>query len=91
MTTQGRQQFVRGQIAVMVGAIVALAVLDMLSLELFFVIALVGFLTLIEFTAPVNVTPRWRARLKWLVLLGLLGFAVVLAGRLLPALPSELF
>jgi len=71
----------------MLGTIVLLAALGSISLELFFVVSLIGFLVVIELTAPVNVTPRWRARLKWLIALGLLVFAGIVVRRILEILP----
>lgn len=87
MTTSRRVRFVHAQVAWMLGTVVTLVVLGSLSLELFFVLSLVGFLVLMELTAPFNVTPRWRARLKWFVLLGLVGFAYVVTRRILEVLP----
>ena len=71
----------------MSATIVALALLGSLSIELFFVVSLIGFLIVIELTAPFGVTPRWRARLKWLVALGLLGFGYIVIRRILEILP----
>ncbi|ACV46236.1 MULTISPECIES: hypothetical protein [Halomicrobium] len=87
MTTPRRQRFVVGQVAWMSATIVALALLGSLSLELFFVVSLIGFLVVIELTAPFEVMPHWRARLKWLVLLGLLAFGYVVIRRILAILP----
>jgi hypothetical protein len=87
MPTRRRQQFVVGQVAWMVGTVLVLALLGALSLELFFVVSLIGFLVVVELTAPFSVTPRWRRRLKWLILLGLLGFAVIVVRRILAILP----
>ncbi|MBO4247115.1 hypothetical protein IL252_04690 [Halomicrobium sp. IBSBa] len=87
MTTPRRQRFVVGQVAWMSATVLALALLGSLSLELFFVVSLIGFLVVIELTAPFSVTPRWRARLKWLVLLGLLAFGYVVVRRILAILP----
>lgn len=75
----------------MVGTILALAVIDALTVRLFLVSSLVGFLALVELTAPFDVTPRWRARLRWVVLLALVGFALSVAWRFVTFLPSELF
>jgi len=73
----------------MLGAVLALSLLGALELELFFVVSLIGFLVVVELTAPFNVTPRWRRRLKWLILLGLLVFAYVVVRRILAILPPE--
>ncbi len=87
MTTQRRLRFVRAQTAWMLAVIVILALLNALSLELFFVISLIGLLIVIELTAPSAVTPHWRARLRWLVLLGLIGFGYIVFRRILSILP----
>ena len=90
MPTQRRQQFIHGQAAWMLAVLVVLAAVGALSLELFFVLSLIGLLVVIELTAPGAVTPTWRSRLKWLVVLGLIGFAVIVIRRILRILPSGL-
>lgn len=90
MEMQRRRRVVYSQIAWMVGVILALALLGALTLEVFFVASFVGFLALLELTAPVNVAPAWRARLKWIVLLGLLGFGYLLVQMFLEILPDGL-
>lgn len=82
-----RQRFVHAQLAWMLGTVVALSVLGALSLEIFFIVSLAGILVLIELTAPVNVSPRWRTRLRWLILLGMVVFGVFMARRILELLP----
>ena len=72
----------------MLGMLIILILLDSLTFELFFVGSFVGFLVLIELTAPINVTPRWRSRLRWLILLGLIGFLYIVIERILSILPS---
>ena len=47
MVTQKRQQFIHAQLAWMLGVIILLGVLGSLSLELFFVLSLIGFLIVI--------------------------------------------
>lgn len=88
MTTRRRQQFVVGQVVWSLATIVALTVLGALSLELFFVVSLIGFLVVIELTAPFAITPPWRRRLRWLVLLGLLVFGYIVVRRILAILPE---
>lgn len=90
MATARRRQFIIGLVAWMVGAILLLTVLDSMELELFFVLSLIGFLVVVELTAPFNVTPRWRRRLIPIILLGLLGFAVIVVRRILAILPEGL-
>lgn len=90
MATRRRQRFIHGQAAWMLLALVVLALLGSLSLELFFVVSLIGFLVMVELTAPLNVTPRWRARLKWIILAGLAVFGYIVIRRILEILPSGL-
>nr|WP_175417071.1 hypothetical protein [Natrinema pallidum] len=82
-------QFVHGHIAWMVAVVLTLSLLNALSYELFFVLSLIGFLIVTELTAPFNVTPTWRRRLRWPILFGLIGFAVVVVRRILKILPPE--
>lgn len=88
MPTRRRQQFITGNIAWLLGAILALSLLGALSLELFFVVALIGFLVVVELTAPFAVTPIWRRRLKWLIAVGLVVFGYIVVRRILAILPS---
>lgn len=87
MSTARRQRFVLGQAVWMLGTLLLLVALSALSLDLFFVCSLVGFLVLVELTAPFTVTPQWRRRLKWVVLVGLAGFGCIVIRRLLEDLP----
>ena len=90
MATPRRIRFVHGQAAWMLAALLALALLESLSLELFFVVSLIGFLIVMQLTTPFNVTPRWRTRLKWIVLLGLAVFGYIVVRRILEILPRGL-
>ncbi|MFC7140582.1 hypothetical protein ACFQMA_12190 [Halosimplex aquaticum] len=87
MSLNRRQRFVHGNLAWMLATAFALALLDALTLELFFVVSLVGFLVTIELVTPVAVTPHWRRRLRWLVALGLLVFGYIAVRRILAILP----
>lgn len=90
MPTRRRERFVHAQAVWMLATLVALTAVGALSLELFFVLSLIGLLVVIEFTAPVTVTPRWRRRLLWVVVLGLAIFAVIVLRRILALLPGGL-
>lgn len=87
--TTAREQFIYGQIAWMLGVIILLAALGSLSLELVFVLSLIGLLIIVELTAQINVTPRWRSRLKWVIGAGLLIFAGIVVRRIIEILPPE--
>lgn len=89
MSIPRRMRFVHGQVAWMVAATLGLAVLGAFSFDLFLVVSLLGVLVVAGLTAPVNVTPAWRRRLRVVVILGLLGFTVVAARRLLEIAPTE--
>lgn len=91
MVTARRERFIRANVAWMLASVLVLALLDSLSLELFFVVSLIGFLVVVELTAPFSVTPRWRARLKWLIALGLAIFGYVVIRRILAILPPGVF
>ena len=88
MATRRRQRFVHGQTAWMLATIIGLAALDALSLELFFVVSLIGFLVVVELTAPFSVTPQWRSRLRWIILAGLAVFGYIVVRRVLAILPE---
>ncbi|WP_458210522.1 hypothetical protein [Haladaptatus sp. NG-SE-30] len=91
MPTHRRRRFIHGQITWMLASLLALTALNAVSVELFFVISLIGFLVMIELTAPFNVTPKWRRRLKWLIGLGLLIFGYIVIRRILAILPPGVF
>lgn len=88
MVTPRRVQFVGATVAWMTAALVGLTALEAYSLELFFVVSLVGFLVVTELTAPTIATPPWRKRLRWFIALGLLGFGAVVIRRILRILPE---
>lgn len=89
MATRRRTRFIYAQTAWMLATVLALALLGSLSYELFFVMSLIGLLVIVELTAPVTVTPRWRARLKWLIAAGLVVFAYIVVQRILDILPPR--
>ncbi|WP_122088199.1 hypothetical protein [Halalkalicoccus subterraneus] len=91
MPTHRRQRFIHGQTAWMLVTIVLLSLLNSLSLELFFVLSLIGFLVVTELTAPFNVTPEWRTRLRWIIVIGLAVFGYIVLQRILAILPEGVF
>lgn len=88
MPTHRRRRFIHGQTAWMLASVLALVLLDALTVELFFVLSLIGFLVVTELTAPFAVTPQWRSRLKWIIALGLIVFGAIVIRRILEILPS---
>lgn len=83
-------RFVYGHTAWTLATIVVLAALGALSLELVFVVSLIGFLVLVELTAPVAVSPTWRRRLTYVIAVALVVFAYVVVRRILAILPEGL-
>jgi multisubunit Na+/H+ antiporter MnhE subunit len=75
----------------MTGVVVALALVGSLTLEEFFVGSLIGLLLLSTFVVPLNVTPRWRTRLRWLTLVGLAVFGYLVVRHVVAILPPGLF
>jgi threonine/homoserine efflux transporter RhtA len=91
MATRRRLQFIQAQLAWMLAVVVVLALLGSLELELFFVLSLIGFLVVIELTAPIAVTPAWRRRLPWFIAIGLVVFGIIVIRRILDILPPGVF
>lgn len=87
MATRRRQQFITGTIAWQLASLLVLSLLGSVSLELFFVVSLIGLLVITELTAPFAVTPTWRRRLQWLIAAGLVVFAYIVVRRILAILP----
>ena len=87
MATRRRNRFIHGHLAWMLAALLALTALDAYTHELFFVISLIGFLVLVELTAPFNVTPDWRRRLGYVIVIGLAVFSYIVIERILEILP----
>ena len=86
MVTRRRLQFIHGTMAWMAAALLVLVLLDALSYELFFVIALIGMLIVTELTAPLNVSPTWRRRLLWIIAVGLVVFGIIVVRRIIEIL-----
>lgn len=91
MATVRRMRFIRGHVAWMLGAVLVLVLVDAFSYELFFVLALIGFLFILQLTAPVNVRPTWRSRLKWPTIGALIVFGAIVVRRVLERLPMGVF
>jgi len=53
-----------------------------LDIQLFFVLNLIGFLVLVELTTPFNFKPEWKNRLKWVVLVGVIGFSYIVIKKI---------
>lgn len=87
MTTQRRIQFIYGQAAWMLTAVLVLTILDTFSYELLYVVCFIGFLVVTQLTSPFTIQPRWRSPLPWLIALGVLVFGIIVVRRILAILP----
>lgn len=83
-------RFVRYVVAWMLAALIGLALLGSVELELFFVISLIGVLVVTELMTPFNVQPEWHRRLRWVIVVGLGVFGYIVTRRIVEILPFEL-
>jgi 4-amino-4-deoxy-L-arabinose transferase-like glycosyltransferase len=67
-------------------ALALLAVFGSLTFEYFFVLCLIGFLVIVELSGPFASRPRWRSRVNVVILLGVVVFALIVAGKVLAIL-----
>jgi hypothetical protein len=89
MATARRMRFIHGQLAWMVGTVLALTAVGSFSYELFFLLSVLGLLIVTGLTLPATITPGWRVRLQWLIRIALVGVALVVIRRILKILPPE--
>ena len=89
MATRHRQRFVRLAIGWLLAAVGLSVLFQAPSLELIYILGLIGFHGTIEFTSPLTVQLQWRKRLRWVSVVSLVGFAVILFFRALDVLPAE--
>lgn len=82
-------RFVIAQTAGMLASLILLTLLRAFSLELFFVLSLISLLVVTELTAPFQLTPTWRRRLLWIILIGLGGFGYIVIRRILTILENS--
>lgn len=91
MTITRRERFVYVHLAWMLATVLVLTLLGALTFEAFFIVSLIGFLVLIERTAPVRITPRWRRRLRAVVVFSLFGMLYLVIRQAITLLPPEVF
>ncbi|WP_049987331.1 hypothetical protein [Halobellus rufus] len=87
MAIAHRLRFVHATVAWGLGAVLILTLLEALSYELLFVTTLIGFLVITELTAPFSISPAWRRRLLYVIVLGLAVFGYIVVRRILEILP----
>jgi hypothetical protein len=79
---------VRMQTAWMLAVVGLLVVTESLSLDLFFLFSVVGFLLVTELTTSFSLTPDWRRRLRWVLAVAVVVSAYLVTSRILAILPG---
>ncbi len=87
MATRTRVRFIHSVIAWLLGTSLLFVLLDALAYDLFFATSLIGLLIITHLTSPVNASPHWRRRLRWLIAAGLVAFGYLVVRRILEVLP----
>jgi len=79
-------QFINTQTSVMLLILLCLVLINSLSVEFFLITSFISLLILTELTDLSAVRPRWRTRLWWLIIGGLLIFGYIVGRRALSVL-----
>jgi hypothetical protein len=79
MATPRQRRFLRAAVAWPLVTALALATVGALSAGVWLTVSLLGLVVLVQVTAPVAVSPPWRARLRWPLWLGALAFVALAA------------
>ncbi|WP_232342930.1 hypothetical protein [Halosimplex litoreum] len=81
MPTPRQYRFLRTQLYATLLCVAGLASLGALTLERAFLVGFLALVTVATLTAPVHVTPPWRRRLRWPLLLGSVVFLALVVVR----------
>jgi len=63
-------------------SVVLLAALGVLTIELFITVSLLVLLLTAQFTSPLVISPKWRDRLKWVLVSWFLLFGYIIIQRI---------
>jgi hypothetical protein len=75
-------------------AVFLLAVLllfNILSLEIYFMLCLISFLVIVQMSGPFISRPRWRSRVNVVIAISIVGFVLIVMGKVLDILHIRLF
>ena len=75
------QRFVYILLALTLGTITALVLLNVYALEIFLVLIIIEFLVLVELTKPSVINAAWRKNIVVFILLCVIVFAIILYQR----------
>src|SRR5665647_8315 len=75
------QRFVYSLLALTLGTITALVLLNVYAIEIFLVLLIIEFLVLVELTKPSIITMAWRKNIVVFIVLCVIVFAIILYQR----------
>ena len=75
------QRFVYILLALTLGTITVLVLLNVYALEIFLVLLIIEFLVLVEFTKPSIINAAWRRNITVFIVLCVIVFAIILYQR----------
>jgi len=75
------QRFVYILLALTLGTITVLVLLNVYALEIFLVLLIIEFLVLVEFTKPSMINAAWRRNITVFIVLCVIVFAIILYQR----------
>lgn len=87
MTGSTLRRFVVGLVVWFVASAAVLSLFGRVTVGLLYATAYVGFLLAAEYSAPADSPPRWHARLRWVTIVGFLGFLVIVYGWVRQVVP----
>lgn len=88
MSYRRKQRFVHATVGWALATVCVLVLLNALTIKRVFVFSFLGFLVIATLLTPVSITPRWKQRLRWIVVFGLLVIGYIIVRRSLRALPE---
>jgi hypothetical protein len=68
-----------------------LLIFNVLSLEFYFMLCLIGFLVIVHMSGPFISRPKWRSRLNWFIVASIIIFFLIVIGKVLDILKIRLF
>jgi hypothetical protein len=71
--------------------LVLLTLLDVHSLESYFIFALLELVLLRELVDPVEVRPDWQRQIDWWLTFGIIVFLAIIGRRIMLFIPSDAF
>ena len=75
------QRFVYILLALTLGTIIALVLLNVYAVEIFLVLLIIEFLVLVELTKPSMINAAWRRNITVFIVLCVIVFAIILYQR----------